>query len=57
MIPVNPPPPPDRESQSLTGLSDGWLIALIIGFFCIFPPISILLVILWIIDEIRKNRP
>ena len=44
-----PPPSPPQNAigrNSLTGLDDGCMILLIVVCFCIFPPISILLVIL-----------
>ena len=47
------PPPP--KTNGFTGLGDTAMLIAIILFFCIFPPVSVLLIVLWIIDEIRQK--
>ena len=47
-------PNPHNEYR-LIDISDTTKILLIILFFCIFPPISLLIILLWIIDEIRAR--
>ena len=57
--PMSPPPDapqPPKSDRILDGFTDGCLILAILIFFCIFPPVSILLIALWIVDEIR-TRP
>jgi len=60
-IPLPPPSPPSapkppRPARILNGITDGCLIGAILIFFCVFPPVSILLIALWLVDEIR-TRP
>lgn len=43
------------KHESLLAFSDTVKILSIIFFFCIFPPISFLIILLWIIDEIRAR--
>jgi len=57
--PLSPPPDapkPPRPDRILNGITDGCLIGAILIFFCVFPPVSILLIALWLVDEIR-TRP
>jgi len=61
--PQNPPPPEKPQwssvQDSVNSASDVCftlvMCALILLFFCIFPPVSILLIVLWIIAEIRNK--
>jgi hypothetical protein len=55
MIPTPPTPPPPPKTNGFTGLGDAAMLFAIILFFCIFPPVSVLLIVLWIIDEIRQK--
>ena len=59
--PMSPPPDvprPPGTARILNGLTDGCLIGANLIFFCIFPPVSILLIALWLVDEIRtRPRP
>ena len=45
-----------KTNGSITGLTDGAKIFMIIGYFFIFFPISILVVVVWVLEEMRNKN-
>lgn len=54
-FPKTKPMPDPHNEYRLIDVSDTVKLLLILFFFCIFPPISFLIILLWIIDEIRAR--
>jgi hypothetical protein len=45
-----------KPKGSITGLTDGAKIFMIVGYFFIFVPISIFVVVMWVLEEIRNKN-